>query len=229
MVRSCRFSTRKALFRWSVLAFELTTLVVFKKKHWYLNTTLGEFCAPKVINAAGSWCDEIAKLANLKTIGIQPLRRTAITFSDPKNRNISNWPLVIDVEEKFYFRPDAGRILASPADEYPSTPCDVQPEIEDIAVTVSRIESATDMKISKIDHKWAGLRNFVSDRTPVIGESIKNSGFFWLAAQGGYGIMTSPALSEVLESLVLEKDWPKSLEDFNIEPENFSPNRKNIN
>ena len=203
--------------------------IIFKNKLWYLNTTLGEFCVPKIINAAGSWCDEIAKLADQEVIGIQPLRRTAITFADPMKRDISNWPLVIDIEEKFYFRPDAGKILASPADEIISEPCDIQPEIEDVAITVARIESATDMKINKIDHKWAGLRNFVADRTPVLGEKIKNSGFFWLAAQGGYGIMTSPALSEIIESLVLDKPFPKSLENFEIEPESFSPNRPNLN
>ena len=44
------------------------------------------------------------------------------------NREISDWPLMVNVEEEFYFKPDAGALLLSPADETPSPPCDAQPE-----------------------------------------------------------------------------------------------------
>ena len=192
---------------------------------WEIKTQKDVFTAPIIINAAGAWCDEVAKLANCKPLGLKPKRRTVIIFENLKNYMIKNWPVVIDIEEKFYFKPEAGKFLASPADETDSPPCDAQPEEIDIALTVDRIQKSTNLKINKIDHKWAGLRSFFSDRTPIVGEDIHNTGFYWLAGQGGYGIQTSPAISKIIESLITGEKWPEKLNEFSITPETLSPLR----
>ena len=190
-----------------------------------IKTQKDVFTAPIIINAAGAWCDEVAKLANCKPLGLKPKRRTVIIFENLNNYMIKNWPVVIDIEEKFYFKPEAGKFLASPADETDSPPCDAQPEEIDIALTVDRIQKSTNLKINKIDHKWAGLRSFFSDRTPIVGEDIHNTGFYWLAGQGGYGIQTSPAISKIIESLITGEKWPEKLNEFSITPETLSPLR----
>ena len=195
------------------------------KSNWEVKTKTNNFVSPIIINAAGAWCDEIGILANCKPLGIKPKRRTVIIFKNTENYEIKEWPVVIDIEDNFYFKPEAGDFLASPADETDSPPCDAQPEEIDIALTVDRIQTATKLKIQNVKHKWAGLRSFYSDRTPIVGEDQKNSGFFWLAGQGGYGIQTSPSISKIIEHLITGQKWPSKLEELMITEETLSPKR----
>jgi D-arginine dehydrogenase len=168
---------------------------------WIARTAAGDFAAPIVINAAGAWADQVAGLAGLGAIGLTPKRRTAALIAGP-DTDFSAWPLVIEVAERFYFKPDAGRLLISPADETDAAPADAQPEDLDIAIAADRIEQATTLVIRRITHRWAGLRTFAPDRTPVCGFDPRTQGFFWLAGQGGYGIQTAPALARLTASLI---------------------------
>lgn len=169
---------------------------------WRVRTPAGIFNAPIVINAAGAWVDFIAALAGIAPIGVAPLRRTAAMVDAPVGCAVSTWPMIVDIDEQFYFKPDAGGILLSPADETPSSPCDAMPEAWDIALAVDRVEAATNLKITRVRQKWAGLRCFVADRSPVVGYDPVLEGFFWLAALGGYGIQTAPAMGRVAAALI---------------------------
>ncbi len=195
---------------------------------WQADTPQGAFRAPVLINAAGAWCDVIARMAGCRPIGLMPKRRTAIVFAAPPDVDIGAWPVTLDVEEAFYFRPDAGRILASPADETDSPPCDAQPEELDIAIVAERIQLATTLKVERIQNRWAGLRSFVADRTLVIGEDPGQPGFFWLAGQGGYGIMTSPAAAAACTALVTGSAWPTELAAERLAPETFAVTRPGL-
>ena len=169
---------------------------------WVAETPSGRFAAPVVVNAAGAWCDHVAGLAGIAPCGLMPKRRTAFLFDPPDGIDMAAAPATIDIDETFYFKPDAGRVLGSPADETPSPPCDAQPEEIDVATGVYLIEQATGMTIRRITHKWAGLRSFVADKTPVIGFDPDHDGFFWLAGQGGYGIQTAPAIARAVAGLI---------------------------
>jgi len=158
--------------------------------------------APVVVNAAGAWADRVASLAGLSALGIQPLRRTAITVAAPAGMDIRGWPNMIDADEAFYFKPEVGQILISPADETPSDPCDAQPEDYDVAVGVDRFERATGLDIRQVLNRWAGLRTFAPDRVFVAGFDPRSEGFYWLAGQGGYGIQSAPALAQLTRYLV---------------------------
>jgi len=199
--------------------------IQFVRGIWNVETTSGAYQAPILINATGAWADEVASLAGVRPIGLTPMRRTVIIFPGPVGVNLDEAPMVIDVEEEFYFKPEAGKILASPADETPSPPCDAQPEELDVAVTVEHVERATNMAVEQIDHKWAGLRSFASDRTPVVGFDTVKEGFFWLVGQGGYGIMTSPAIARAAAALATHQSWPEDLVRVGVHPESLSPLR----
>jgi D-arginine dehydrogenase len=176
---------------------------------WSLDA--GEECyeAPVVINAAGAWGDVVALLAGAAPVGLTPMRRTIVTFSP--GMPVADWPLVLDVTHQFYFKPESGRVLASPSDETPMPPCDVQPDIDDIAHLIDRLERATRFAIPAIARKWAGLRTFAPDRAPVVGFDDKVPGFFWLVGQGGFGMQTAPALSELAAALALGHAVPEGL------------------
>jgi D-arginine dehydrogenase len=153
------------------------------------------------------------------------LRRTAAMVDAPVGARIAEWPLTIDIDEQFYFKPDAGRILLSAAEEIPSEPCDASPEDWDVAVAVDRVESATTLKIEHVRQKWAGLRSFVDDRNPVVGYDSQAPAFFWLGALGGYGIQTAPAMGRVAAALVLNKPVPEDILAMGLDPVSIAPGR----
>jgi D-arginine dehydrogenase len=133
--------------------------------------------------------------------------------------------MTIDVDETLYFKPDAGLLLLSPANEDPMEPCDVAPEELDVAIAVDRFETLTTERVRRIHHRWAGLRSFVADRSPVAGFDAHADGFFWLAGQGGYGIQMAPALARAAASLLLGGDLPVDIAAQGVAADDLSPAR----
>lgn len=192
---------------------------------WSVRTAAGDFAAPVVVNAAGAWCDVVGAMAGAAPIGLVPKRRTAFIFDPPPGAQIAKWPSVIDVGEEFYFKPDAGKFLGSPADQTPMEPCDAQPDDFDVAVAVDRIQRAARIPVTHINRKWAGLRSFVADGCPVVGYDPRVAGFFWLAGQGGYGIETSPSMGRLCASLALGHGVPSDLAAQGVTEAVLSPTR----
>ncbi|GGA26325.1 NAD(P)/FAD-dependent oxidoreductase [Neptunicoccus cionae] len=195
---------------------------------WSVDTKAGTLKAPVVVNAAGAWADQIGALAEAEAIGLKPKRRTAMMVQEPAGFTRRDAPITIDIEEQFYLKPDAGRLLLSPADETPSDPCDAQPDEMDVAICADRIMKAFDLDIRRIETKWAGLRSFVADKEPVIGFSTTAQGFFWMAGQGGYGIQTAPAAGRLASALVQGKPVPSDLIDHGFDQARVSPERKGL-
>ena len=154
-----------------------------------------------VVNAAGAWADEVARMAGVRPVGLQPYRRTVFTFASPFDS--AGWPLVVGADESFYFKPEgADQILASPADESPEPPGDARPQEIDVASGIEAVNRATVLDVRSIRSAWAGLRTFAPDRVPVVGFDPEADGFFWCAGQGGTGIQTSPAIASLTADLI---------------------------
>lgn len=192
---------------------------------WRVRTRSFEVGAPVLVNAAGAWCDEVARLAGVRPIGLQPKRRSAFTFAPPDGLSVAGWPSVIDADETWYLKPDAGVLLGSPANADPVAPHDVQPEELDIALAIDRIERATTLQIRRPIRTWAGLRSFVADGDLVGGFDADTPGFFWVAAQGGYGIQTSAAMGRACAALVRGVPLPAEIADFGLSADMLSPAR----
>lgn len=192
---------------------------------WRVETSAAEFTAAKLVNAAGAWADEIAVMAGVRPIGLRPKRRTAFNIPAPPDMKIADWPLVDDVGAEFYFKPDAGQLLVSPADATPSVPMDAYPEDMDVAIGVERLERATTIEVRRVSRSWAGLRTFAEDGSPVVGADDEAADFFWLAGQGGYGIKTSSALSRICAALVRGEDVPDDIRRFGVTAADLSPRR----
>jgi len=182
----------KAFFHNGGTLLNSTEVLELKKKKngWLVKTNQDEFVTKIIVNAAGAWAEKIGSLAGAECIGLTPKRRTALIVEPPSGADLSGIPLVIDIDEQFYLKPYGNKLLISPANEDPVQPCDVQPDEMDIAICVDRIQRAFDIEINRIEHSWAGLRSFVSDKCPVVGFSNKVDDFYWLAGQGGYGIQS---------------------------------------
>lgn len=195
---------------------------------WCLRTPQADWRAEIVVNAAGAWADELARLAGVAMVGLVPKRRTALLVDPPAGVMADAWPMAVDVDERFYLKPDAGKLLLSPADETPSPPCDASPDEMDIAICIDRIQQAFDLPVRRIAHRWAGLRSFVADKCPVAGFAPDAPGFFWLAGQGGYGIQTAPALARLAAALALGQPVPADIVDEGVSVDALAPARTEL-
>ncbi len=191
---------------------------------WTIDTTKGVVRAKIVVNAAGGWADTVAELFGLEALGIIPHRRTAISVKVP-DFDLSHMPEVNEIDEVFYFKPDAGQLMISPADETPVDPHDAWPEELDIAYAAHYLTECTTLEVKHVAHSWAGLRTFAKDRLPVIGHSSQVEGFFWLAALGGYGIQTSPAVGQIAAALLTDTSIPDVVTQTGLGADVFSPKR----
>ena len=192
---------------------------------WQVQAGGARYAAPVLLNASGAWADTVATLAGVHNIGLQPRRRSAFTFAAPADMNTAHWPLTIGIEEDWYIKPDAGMLLGSPANADPVAPQDVQPEEIDIALAIDRIQTMTTLNIRRPQRTWAGLRSFVADGDLVAGFAPDASGFFWVAAQGGYGIQTSAAMGETCAALARGLLLPERIADFGLNSDMLSPAR----
>jgi len=196
-----------------------------QSEYWQVQASGVEYAAPVVLNAAGAWADVVAALAGVNTIGLEPRRRSAFIFAPPEGMSSTGWPLTIGIAEDWYFKPDAGMLLGSPANADLVAPQDVQPEELDIALAIDRIESMTSLSIRRPSRSWAGLRSFVADGDLVGGFDPAAPGFFWVAAQGGYGIQTSAAMGEACAALARGLPLPERIAAFGLSAEMLSPVR----
>jgi D-arginine dehydrogenase len=192
---------------------------------WQVQAGGRTYEAPVVINAAGAWSDVVGALAGARPIGLQPRRRSAFIFAPPAGMDASPWPMTAGIAEDWYFKPDAGMILGSPANVDPVDPHDVQPEELDIAIAIDRIQAMTTLTIRRPTRTWAGLRSFVPDGDLVGGWDPRLPGFFWVAAQGGYGIQTSPAMGEACAALARGEPLPARLQGFGLTEAMLGPGR----
>ncbi|OSQ42200.1 FAD-binding oxidoreductase [Thalassospira sp. MCCC 1A01428] len=196
---------------------------------WQVTIGTGEvYNGTIVVNAAGAWADEIAKQAQVKPLGLTPKRRTAVMVDLPAGIEADHWHMVCTVDEGLYFKPDAGRLLVSPADATPTTPQDAQPEELDIAITIDRLITATTLTVNRPGESWAGLRSFFADGDPVSGFDPDHTGFYWLAGQGGYGIQTAPAMGEYAASTICGEDVPAAMQKLGVTRAALSPTRPSL-
>ncbi len=192
---------------------------------WRVETEAGEIRAQVLINAAGAWADTVAQRAGVAPLGVAPKRRTAFTVPLPRGVDTRGWPMVVDVRESYYFKPDAGAMLISLADEAESEPCDAWACDEDVALAVERVQQVAALPVPRVISQWAGLRSFAPDRVVVVGFDPAASGFFWLAGQGGYGIQTAPAMSRLCAALASREAVPDDLVEAGLDLRAVSPTR----
>ncbi|PCJ39428.1 MAG: FAD-dependent oxidoreductase [Moraxellaceae bacterium] len=192
---------------------------------WLVTTEAGEFRSKKIVNAAGAWGDKLSIMAGAEPVGLQPKKRTVCIAKAPDGVDVQRWPLTIDIDESFYFKPESGNILITPADETSSEPMDAFPDDLDVAIGVARFEDAVNVKITSIKRQWAGLRTFAPDRSPVAGYDTSVAGFFWLAGQGGYGIQMAPGLAKAAAALAMGEGIPEFMEKLGVQAGDISPAR----
>jgi D-arginine dehydrogenase len=193
---------------------------------WQVQMAGGEsYSAGLVVNAAGAWASEVARLAQAQAITITPKRRSAMLLDLPAGYALDGWPLCFGAGETFYFKPMGGRLMLSPADATPVDAHDAWADDMALAEAVERFQQVIDFEVTHAGQTWGGLRSFAGDGNPVAGFDDAQDNFLWLAGQGGYGIQSAPALSKLAAGLVNSGKWPDDIVSAGLEPETVSPAR----
>ena len=178
---------------------------------WVVESKLGKFSAPVIINAAGAWGDVVAKMAGVAPVGLVPKRRSIGVVPVNDYPGFEKWPMMMDVADTWYAKPQSGKMIVSSADATPVEPHDAYADDMAIAEGIERLMTATTFEVTHLDHSWGGLRTFVPDGNVVVGFDPRAEGFFWLVGQGGYGIQSAPALSRTAAALAQRKSIPEDI------------------
>jgi D-arginine dehydrogenase len=192
---------------------------------WTIDTAAGPVSTPLVVIAAGAWGDQVARLFGAAPVGLEPRRRSACIIAAPASADINRWPQIFPAREDFYCKPTGGQLMLSPCDATPVDPHDAYADDFKLAEGIAAYERLIDHGVNRIERSWGGLRTFAPDGNPVVGYDPEVQGLFWLTGQGGYGIQSSPALSEVAAALLHRKGIPPAIAKHGITAEAISPAR----
>jgi len=180
-----------------------TVSAISKVNHGW-QVTVGDvvYDTKQLVNAAGAWVDQIAEMAGIAPIGITPLRRSMARIPAPGGHDVTGWPMLMGVGESWYAKPDAGKLLVSPADADLMVPHDAYADDMVLAEGLAQYEEMVTEPVTRVESNWAGLRSFAPDKALVLGPDPDQPSFIWSAAQGGYGFQTAPAASQLIADLV---------------------------
>ena len=182
---------------------------------WNVETSAGMISAGIVVNSAGAWVDDVARMARISPLGFVPKRRTMGIGPVAAGADAGDH-FVAHAAMHFYFGGEHGDLMFSPADETPSVPVDARPEEIDLALAIDRINEATTLGLRSVRQSWAGLRTFSPDGGLVIGPDPADASFVWCGGQGGYGIHTAPAAARATAALALGAPLPTELQDVGL-------------
>jgi D-arginine dehydrogenase len=195
---------------------------------WTVEAGKNTYRGKTIVNAAGAWADQIGALAGAAPLGLVAKRRTAIIIAALPGMAVAELPCVDFAATEAYIKPDAGQLMASPGDATPTPPQDVQPDEMDVAVLADWVQRETLIPVRRIAHRWAGLRSFVADDSPVVGYDRRVADFMWCAGQGGYGIMMAPALARAVASLCLGQRLSHDFAAAGITESDLGPARRGL-
>ena len=167
--------------------------------------TTREFVSARtVVNCAGPWAAEIARMVSI-TLPVEPLRRMLVP-TEPFDQFPHTAPMIVDMSNGFHFRPEArGFLLAwNDPEETPGYKTDFDPAfIEKIlSRAAERVPMFENLEVNP-KKAWAGLYEMTPDHHPILGESPEVPGFFFANGFSGHGVMHAPATGKILSDLIL--------------------------
>jgi sarcosine oxidase subunit beta len=169
-----------------------------------VETARGSVATRKVVNCAGAWAGEVAKLAGVD-LPVEPLRRMLVP-SEPFDEFPHTAPMIIDMSNGFHFRPESrGFLLAwNDPSETLGFKADFDPTFVEKILTraADRVPCFANLPINP-KRAWAGLYEMTPDHHPILGEAPSVPGFFLANGFSGHGVMHAPATGKILSDLIL--------------------------
>jgi glycine/D-amino acid oxidase-like deaminating enzyme len=185
-------------------------------------TSRGRVETRAVVNAAGAWAAEVARLAGCE-LPVKPLRRQLVP-TEPFDKLPARFPMVVDMSTGFHFRREGQRILLAWNDPQEThgfkTDFDLS-FIEKILVRAAeRVPCLAEAEVNP-QRAWAGLYEMTPDHHAIIGEATGVRGLFLANGFSGHGVMHSPATGRLISELILHGET-RLLDARPLRPERFS-------
>ena len=168
-----------------------------------VETSRGTVATRTVVNAAGAWAKQVAKLAHVD-LPVEPLRRQLVP-TEPFDRFPHSAPMIIDMSNGFHFRPEALGFLLAWADpeETPGYKMDFDSGFIEKVLTraASRVPMFEELAVNP-KRAWAGLYEMTPDHHPILGAVPEVPGLFLANGFSGHGVMHAPATGKIVSDLV---------------------------
>jgi sarcosine oxidase subunit beta len=170
-----------------------------------VHTAQGAIATRIVVNAAGAWSAQIAKMIGLD-LPVEPLRRMLVP-TEPFEKISHGAPMTIDLSTGFHFRPEGLGLLMAWADpdEKPSFNTNFDRAFVEKVLTlgVSRVPVLEEVAVNP-SRAWAGLYEMTPDHHPILGAAPGIPGLFLASGFSGHGVMHSPATGKIMADLILK-------------------------
>jgi sarcosine oxidase subunit beta len=168
-------------------------------------TSRGFVSTRVVVNAAGAWAAEVAKMAGAE-LPVEPLRRQLVP-TEPFDQLPKRFPMVIDMSTGFHFRREGKGILLAWNDpeETPGFKTEFDPAFVEKILThaASRVPCLAEAEVNP-RRAWAGLYEMTPDHHAIIGSSPNVEGLYFVNGFSGHGVMHSPASGRIAADLILQ-------------------------
>src|SRR5215470_1704874 len=169
-----------------------------------LETSRGPVSTRVVVNCAGPWAAEVAKMADVD-LPVEPLRRMLVP-TEPFDQFPHTAPMIIDMSNGFHFRPESLGFLLAWND--PEETSGFKQEFEHLFVEKILTRAANRVPIFEnlaVNPKraWAGMYEMTPDHHPILGAVPDMPGFFLANGFSGHGVMHAPATGKILSDLIL--------------------------
>jgi sarcosine oxidase subunit beta len=185
---------------------EVTGLNISAGRVTGVNTTLGDFSAPIVINAAGAWAGFVSEMAGIQ-IPLDTWTHDVVHVRRPAG--VGDHPTVIDSSLGMYFRPDSGglTLIALEDDSRMGEAPDADHEyvakdfvdrcIERICMRIPTMEQGS------LHSSHVGRDGITPDQRAIIGQAGPQ-GFYLVTGFSGTGFKLSPAIGLCVSELILD-------------------------
>jgi len=177
-----------------------------------VETSQGPISAPVVVDVAGPWGGEVARMAGFD-LPVQPVRRQVFVTAafDPIPKPV---PMILDIEPAFYFRGEGPGVLMgmSDPDEPPSFNTNVDYGFMEQVIDAA-IHRAPILEECQINRGWGGLYAVTPDDNPIIGPLPGAEGFLCAIGFSGHGFQQAPTVGRILSELILD-----GRTDFDLSP-----------
>ncbi|MDD8019685.1 MAG: FAD-binding oxidoreductase [Acidobacteriota bacterium] len=176
-----------------------------------VTTDHSHYGAGIVINAAGAWAAEVAKMAGVAIPVTPDSHEAAVT--EPVQRFFH--PMVVDIRPvsgsaNYYFYQHAtGQIIFCITPNPSIWGFDVRETSQFLPMVSKRmIDLMPRLKNIRVRRTWRGLYPMTPDGFPIVGWTKEVEGFLLATGMCGQGFMLGPGVAELLARLVSEKPEP---------------------
>jgi sarcosine oxidase subunit beta len=171
-----------------------------------VTTNKGDFSAPIIVNAAGTWASQVAKMADVD-VPLETWTHDVAFLHRPPT--LGSFPTVIDDTINCYFRPEGSALIlaagedesmrneAPGAEEQIPTPNFLDNLIENMCKRIPKIEQ------SGLHSIHVGRDGLTPDQRPIFG-GAGPAGFYLACGLSGTGFKISPAVGASMSELILD-------------------------